>query len=243
MKRAARLLPVIAAALLAACAQAAPASTPTPTLLPSLTPTPPAAAPTAPVSTATPAEPTPIALQVTPLAGEGAVPPVTLDFPDGWGYAYDTLALIDVDNTLRPVPLAAYRGPVTGGTGTIVLLWGFPNFLAGGPLTLPGTPTPAPDLWADGLRLFRLALVDQGCNPGTDLQRPYSVGGLAATGTQFAIVDCPESPDTRGWFAGLQVGGLNFVFYLYAEPITAMDTAWDELQAILDTAVFNVPAD
>jgi hypothetical protein len=30
---------------------------------------------------------------------------------------------------------------------------------------------------------------------------------------------------------------------MYAEPITAMDTAWDELQAILDTAVFSVPAD
>lgn len=241
MKRAVCLLALVAAALLAACAQAAPTATPTLTPLPSNTPTPPATATAAPTPLPTDAAPTPITLQVTPLAGEGVVPPVTMDFPDGWGYAYDTLALMDMDNTLRPVPLALYRGPVTGGTGTIVLLWGFPNFLAGGPLTLPGTPTPAPNLWSDGLRLFRLALVDQGCNPGTDLQRPYSVGGLAATGTQFAIVDCPESPDTRGWFAGLQVEGLNFVFYVYAEPIEAMDAAWDELQAILDTAVFSVP--
>lgn len=239
MKRLVRPLAMTLAALLAACAGSAP--TPTPTLVPSSTPTPPPTATSAASATPDNAEPTPISLQLTPLAGEGAVPPVTLDFPDSWGYAYDTLALVDVDNTLRPVPLAFYRGPVSGGTGTIVLLWGFPNFLVGSPLTLPGTPTPAPDLWSDGLRLFRLALVDQGCNAGTDLQRTYSVGGLAATGTQFAIVDCPESPDTRGWFAGLQVGGLNFVFYMYAEPIAAMDTAWNELQAILDTAVFSVP--
>lgn len=233
------LLALALAALLTACAGAAP--TPTLTLVPSNTPTPPATPTLAPTPTPTDAEPTPIPLQITPLAGRGAAPPVTMNFPPGWAYAYDTLALVDVDNTLRPIPLAVYRGPVTGGTGTIVLLWGFPNFLAVSPLTLLDAPTPAPDLWSDGLRLFRLALVDAGCNAGTDLQRPYSVGGLAATGTQFAIVDCPESPDTRGWFAGLQVGGLNFVFYMYAEPITAMDTAWDELQAILDTAVFNVP--
>lgn len=233
------LLALALTALLAACAGAVP--TPTLTPVPSSTPTRPATSTPAPPPTPTDAEPTPIPLQLTPLAGSGAAPPVTMKFPAGWGYAYDTLALVDVDNTLRPIPLAVYRGPVTGGTGTIVLLWGFPNFLAGSPLALPGTPTPAPDLWADGLRLFRLALVDAGCNPGTDLQRPYTVGGLAATGTQFAIVDCPESPDTRGWFAGLQVGGLNFVFYVYAEPITAMDSAWNELQAILDTAVFSVP--
>ncbi|MGQ9888272.1 MAG: hypothetical protein ACUVSX_07245 [Aggregatilineales bacterium] len=241
MMRFVRVLAVTLSALLAACAGTAP--TPTLTPVPSNTPTPPATAtPTrAPIPTPPDAEPTPIPLQLTPLAGVGAAPPVTMNFPPGWAYAYDTLALVDVDNTLRPIPLAVYRGPVTGGTGTIVLLWGFPNFLAVSPLTLPGTPTPAPDLWSDGLRLFRLALVDAGCNAGTDLQRPYSVGGLAATGTQFAIVDCPESPDTRGWFAGLQVSGLNFVFYMYAEPITAMDSAWSELQAILDTAVFTLP--
>ncbi len=239
MMRLVRLFALTLTALLAACAGTVP--TPTLTPVPSSTPTPLATSTPASTPTPTNAEPTPISLQLTPLAGAGAAPPVTMKFPPGWGYAYDTLALVDVDNTLRPIPLAVYRGPVTGGTGTIVLLWGFPNFLAGGLLTLPGTPTPAPDLWSDGLRLFRLALVDAGCNSGTDLQRPYSIGGLAATGTQFAIVDCPESPDTRGWFAGLQVGGLNFVFYMYAEPITAMDSAWNELQAILDTAVFTVP--
>lgn len=239
MNRIVRLSVVCLAALLAACAQAAP--TPTLTLVPSSTPTPPATA--TPAATATPedTEPTPIALELTPLAGQGSAPPLTLDFPPGWAYGYDTLALVDIDNTLRAVPLAIYQGPVTGGTGTIVLLWGFPNFLTGSPLTLPGTPTPAPNLWSDGLRLFRLTLVDEGCNPGTDLERPYSIGGLAATGTQFAIVDCPESPDTRGWFAGLQVNGLNFVFYVYTEPISAMDTARAELQAILDSAVFSVP--
>jgi hypothetical protein len=83
-------------------------------------------------------------------------------------------------------------------------------------------------------------MVEQGCNAGTDLQRTYEVGGRSGSGTQFAIVDCPETPDTRGWFVGLQEDGLNFVFYVYADPIEAMDVAEEELQAVLDSVVFQV---
>jgi hypothetical protein len=52
-------------------------------------------------------------------------------------------------------------------------------------------------------------------------------------------VECPQLPDTRGWFVGLSAEGLNYVFYLFSDPIGAMDTGQSELQAILDTLVFH----
>lgn len=167
---------------------------------------------------------------------EQVPPPLILGLPDGWVAGYDVIVLQDVD-AIRNIPFAVYRGPVTGGTGNIVLLWGFPNLMLSD--GLPSTVTP--DLWLDGLRLLRLAIVESGCNIGTDLQRQYNVGGLAAIGTQFAAVDCPELEDTRGWFAGLRQYNLNYVFYVYTEPIGAMDTAEAELQAILDSVRFTVP--
>ncbi|MEO8395709.1 MAG: hypothetical protein ABI700_22130, partial [Chloroflexota bacterium] len=67
-------------------------------------------------------------------------------------------------------------------------------------------------------------------------------GGLQAIGTQFAAVKCPQLPDTRGWFAGLRQFEINFVFYVYTDPIAAMDgSAPNELQAILDTVQFVMP--
>ncbi len=227
--------------LLAACGQAGQENiTPTWTLVPSSTPTIEATAtpmltPTTPVSEAT-AEPT-VLVEITPLAGSADPPPLDINLPQGWRRGYDSYGLIDVDD-LRFIPVAVYQGPVTGGTGIIVLLWGFPSLVQGNPL-LEASATP--DIWVDALRLFRLAIVEAGCNPGTDLQRSYRVGGRAATGTQFAVIDCPESPDTRGWFAGLREGNLNFVFYVYTDPIAAMDSAQAELQAILDSVVFRVP--
>lgn len=243
-----RIVPLHLAAMiflisLSACESlAAPTPTMTPSPVPSSTPTEPPS-PTPPV-TATPLpdaveEATP-EVQISTLVGQGVPPPFDITLPDGWNSAYDALAFSDVDAALRAVQLSVYRGPVTGGTGTIVVMWGFPNIIAGNPFTLPGTPTPAPDLWSDGLRLFRTAMVERGCNAGTDLQRPYTVGGRTGSGTKFAIVDCPETPDTRGWFVGLQEQGLNFVFYIYAEPIEAMDAADSELQAVLDTIQFHV---
>ena len=200
------------------------------------------------IETDTPAAPEateepPIEIDFDILAGDGLPPPFDINLPDGWQHGYDILAIPDVDGSLRAVHLTVYRGPVTNGEGTIIVLWGFPNLIGGSPLTLPGTPTPAPNLWSDGLRLFRTALVDRGCNSGTDLQRTYSVGDRTGSGTQFAIVDCPASDDTRGWFVGLQEAGLNFVFYLFAEPISAMDVAENELQTILDSVQFHVDAD
>lgn len=224
---------------LTACAQAAPTPTNTPTLVPSSTPTiipsaTPNVTPTPAVSVA-PSE-TPIVVTVPPLLGQQLEPPIDIVLPQGWSVGYNTLALSDVD-TIRPVPLAIYQGPVTGGMGTIVLLWGFPSLMAGNAAL---TPDPQPSLWSDGLRLLRLAIVEQGCNVGTDLERSYRVGNLAATGTQWAAVDCPELPDTRGWFAGVHSEGLNFIFFVFADPIQAMDSGSEELQAVLDTVTFRV---
>ncbi len=240
-------LPGVLAVLLAltACAQAQ--ATPTLTPVPTSTPTAEPLPPTATVTTPSPditeeATDEPIVLEITPLAGSADPPPLDITLPVGWEEGYDTFALFDID-TLRAVPLAVYQGPITGGTGTIVLMWGFPSLINANPFeTETETPGDAPQIYVDGLRLFRLALVEAGCNPGTDVQRSYRIGTKAAVGTQFAIVDCPESPDTRGWFAGVQENGLNFVFFVYAEPIEVMDSAQDELQAILDSVAFRVVA-
>ena len=178
-----------------------------------------------------------LVITVEPLLGQRIPPPLTIELPRGWRVGHDTLLLEDVD-ALRNIPFSVYTGPVSGGTGTIVLLWAFPNLVAGNPLT--GSAV-TPDLYLDGTRLLRLAILEESCNVGTDLRREYSVGGLAATGTQFAAVDCDELPNTRGWFAGLQQFNLNFVFYVFTDPIDAIDTAEDELQEILDSVRFVLP--
>lgn len=182
---------------------------------------------------------TPVVVTLQPLLGEQIEPPLRIALPAGWRRGYDALLLDDLDVQVRTVPVAVYAGPVTDGTGTIVLLWGFPNLVAANPLQPEAAQ---PDLWADGLRLLRLAVIERNCNIGTDLRRDFTIGSLTAVGTYFAAVDCPELPDTRGWFAGVRESGINFVFYAYTEPITAMDgAAEDELQAILDSVQFDVP--
>jgi hypothetical protein len=180
---------------------------------------------------------TPIVITVEPLLGQSFEPPVDITLPDGWLVGYDTLLLTDVD-AMRPVPLVVWTGPVSGGSGTIILLWGFASLIAGNPLEAQ-VATPTPDLWADGLRLLRLAVIEQGCNIGTDLRRDYRIGLLPAVGTQFSAVDCPTTSDTRGWFAGVNESGFNYVFYVYTDPIDAMTQAGEELQAILDTVRFR----
>lgn len=181
----------------------------------------------------------PLVVNVQPLQGSGYEPPFEIILPVGWTRAYNVLQMLDTDQAVRLVPLAIYSGPITGGQGTIALLWGFPNFTSGNPFE-PGGGTP--DLWADGLRLLRLAVIEPGCTIGTDMRTSYTIGGLPAVGTQFSAVNCGELPDTRGWFAGIEQHGLNFIFFQYAEPIDAMTTGQAELQAILDSIVFQIAA-
>ncbi|MBZ0280842.1 MAG: hypothetical protein K8L97_08875 [Anaerolineae bacterium] len=258
-------MPLWLVLFLAACSSA-PAATSTPTLLPSLTPsvTPDVQAAVeatltvlAPTTVAmqltaestaedTP-EATPVVVEVDPVLGQAVDPPLDITLPEGWALqANDTLVLSDLSSTeeLRGIPFVAWNGPVTGGTGTIVLLWGFPSLVplddTNAAAAMIGTPPPA-DLFADGLRLLRLAVIDPSCNIGTDLRRTYRIGTLSAVGTQFAAVECPDLPDTRGWFAGVQANNLSFIFYVYTDPIEAMDTGRDGLQGILDTVQFRVP--
>jgi hypothetical protein len=263
--------------VLAACGQAAaPTATPAPTLVPSLTasPTediaaavaatltamvPPGAIPTDITLTPTPENTaegtpetteTPIVVTLQPLAGTKIDPPISISLPADWSILLtDVQVLPDVDSNIRGFPFQVYSGPVTGGKGTIVLYWGFPNFSGSDSAVaqMSGTPV-APDLWSDGLRILNLAVVEQGCTVGTDLKRSYRIGLLSGSGTQFSAVKCPQLPDTRGWFAGVQEQGLNFVFYVYVEGAQVMDntnldafrSASDQLQAILDTVQFHV---
>lgn len=242
----------------AACGQATPTSTPQPTLVPSLTPssaadiqqaveatltalgpTSPPDATFAPDFTLTPT-PTVIVITLPPLTGDQNPPPLDITLPEGWQSAYNMQVLpnpTEVDN-LRAIPIAVYSGPIEGGRGTIVVYWGFGNLV--NPLPAPGTPI-AIDLWSDGLLLLRQAVVEPQCNIGTDLKRTYRIGLSSAVGTEWSAVTCPELPDTRGWFAGLTENRINFVFYAFADPITAMNTGADDLQAILDTVRFRVP--
>jgi hypothetical protein len=131
------------------------------------------------------------------------------------------------------VPVAIYSGPIPGHeaiTGWVVTLWGFPSLSATGQA----------DLWADGLRFLRGALLDTSCNVGTDLARTFSVGGREdATGTFFQAVGCQGEPDAAGWFAGLQEQGGNYVFFVYTEPLEGLNTAMPALQAILDSIVWR----
>ena len=191
----------------------------------------------APDSTFDPQATEPIVITLPPVQNQEIPPPLNLTLPDGWRTRHDTLLLGDVD-AMRSVPFSYFTGPVTGGTGNIVLLWGFPNLVAGNPFDASGVQV---DLFTDGLRLLRLAVIEQGCNIGTDLRREYSIGGLTAVGTQFSAVTCPETSDTRGWFAGLQQNDINFIFYAYTDPIEAIDGARAELQAILDSVRFAFP--
>ncbi len=176
--------------------------------------------------------------------------PVNITLPEDWTVSLsDVLLLRDVD-AVRTIPFTLYKGPVEGGTGSIVLLWGFPNVTTGNPLEAElGVATPVPNLRIDGLRLLRLAVVEQGCNVGTDLEREYPLGGQVGVGTEWSAVDCPELPDTRGWFVGVRQFNLNFIFFAYVEPIdpsaiTEQERiARQQVQSILDTVTFIDPAD
>ncbi len=194
---------------------------------------------------APPPETTPVELPST--VQESFPVPVDITLPPDWELTLnDTLLLNDIDS-VRTIPFTLWQGPVPGGaTGSIVLLWGFPNVTTGNLMAaeMGMDITPEPNLRIDGSRLLRLAVVEQGCNIGTDLEREYMVGGQAGTGTAWSAVDCPALPDTRGWFVGVREQGVNFLFYAYIEPIDPAGVteterqARAELQSILNSVSF-----
>lgn len=189
-------------------------------------------------------------LVLPPVANQTVGTPIELALMDGWQIVInDTLLVPDID-AIRTVPFVMYRGPVAGGTGTIALLWGFPSIVSGNMIEAQmGIATPTPNLWTDGLRLLRLAVIENGCTVGTDIERQYTVGGQTGTGTQWSAVNCPELPDTRGWFVGVEQFGLSYLFYAYVEPIDpnglteSEQQAREQIQAMLDSVQFRSPDD
>mgnify|MGYP000647159838 CR=1 FL=1 len=207
----------------------------TETLTPTPSPTPESTAESTLDPDATP-EPTQITLTIEPVTGQKIPPPIDITLPTGWQFGYDTVVQPDLDG-LRLYPVAVYTGTLEGGgQGTIIVVWGFANMTAGNPITGAAEI----DLWADGLRLWRLLINEVGCTVGTDLRRDFTIGDRAAVGTEVSAVNCPREPDATGWFGALQVDGLNFAFYAFTDPQSILGSAQDELQAILDTVSFRV---
>lgn len=190
-----------------------------------------------PTATATP-------VPIDALLGLSIEPPMEITLPDDWErtlldtYIYHDI-MADSDGQLETVPIAIYHGPVADGDGWIVVLWGFDSIV---PIDTSLEDFNERALWLDGLRLLQFIIFDVRCNVGTAPQREYTIGEYTALGTTFSAVDCPfDVPDTRGWFAALEVDGLNFVFYNYIDPIPPVGSQSEyDLQAILDTVEFSV---
>ncbi|MGJ3238151.1 MAG: hypothetical protein ACFE0Q_05540 [Anaerolineae bacterium] len=197
-------------------------------------------------------EPTPPTLVIEPLLGIGVNPPLDITLPDDWELVMrDTFTyrdLLQEDNGgIETLPIDVYYGPVTGGNGWIVMLWGYDSLVPYDPSLSEAQYTEAQYYerasWLNGLRMLQLVVFDSTrCNIGTAPQREYELGGLLAIGTTFSAVDCPfEQPDTRGWFATLNISNLNFSFFAYADPIQPAGAPFEtELQAILDSIEFRV---
>lgn len=133
------------------------------------------------------------------------------------------------------VPFGYYSGPVAGGTGVITVLYGFGSIV-------PEFGDRSPNVFADALRLLLFAVIEPTCEYSFEEERTFSVGGRTARGTVYAANQCPDNlPSIQGWFAALNVEGLNFAFYAYTEPIEAMTSATRaELQAVLDSVEIDL---
>ena len=240
-----RFILIVALLVMVGCSGSGsdPTSTPTntPTLLPSLTPT---IAPSAtPFPTLEPqpevtVEPTDL-IEIVVEGSEGAEvpPPINIQLPEGWDQIDGTQPVMDIQG-LTAYPFTIYFGPVTGGRGVIVVMWGFSSITTGSPSAENFGQF---NLGLDASRLLRLAIAVD-CNVGNnpDNDTVFRIGELEAFGSNWAAVDCPEGQeDTKGWYAGTRQNGVNFAFYAFGEPIETMDgPARAELQAILDTVEF-----
>ncbi|MCC7446526.1 MAG: hypothetical protein IT324_03870 [Anaerolineae bacterium] len=193
---------------------------------------------------------------LTPLPTQAALqpggpPPLDIKLPPDWKFGYQLVPIRD-QFVQASMNMAVYQGPVTGGQGTIIILWGFPSLappptLSGAQLLTNAPGTPAPDLqaqaiWADGLRLLQGTVLDLTCNVGHFGQRTLTIGGQQAIGEYFAASQCQGEPDTAGWFAGLKQGGGTFLFYAYIDPVQAYNQGRPEVQQILDTVAFHTPS-
>lgn len=199
--------------------------TPLPTLTPPGTPSPDTSLFSTDLST-----PGPDTVSTSPAIHPGSPPPLTITLPEGWSEGHLLVPFRTLD-MIRDVPLTIYTGPLDGGaTGYIYLFWGFPSV---------ASPSGEINLWADGLQILRGSLVSETCNLGIYEQQAFSVGGREAIGTYYQADSCDGEEDTAGWFAALQMGGGNFVFFTAVEPFDALPAQRPALQTILDSVVFD----
>ena len=150
------------------------------------------------------------------------------------------------------VNLALYSGPVKNGTGTIIVLWNYPSLGPPPTLTGPGpSATPAPGvtpldyqselLWSDGLRMLQGTVLDITCNVGHYNEQTFSIGGKPGIGAYYNASQCPGTPDTAGWFAGVNQFGVSYLFYVYIDPIDAYNDGRGDIQKMLDAIQFLQP--
>jgi hypothetical protein len=192
-----------------------------------------------PTATITPGGPTltPTPIQLDPLLSIGIEPPMDITLPDEWLFGYDTLAYRDIDGSIQTALIAVYTGPVTEGTGWLILIWGHNSVV--NPFEME---SPERAAFLDGLRLLRLVIFDPTCDVEVEPQTEYSVGQEPAQGAEFTALNCPEEqPDTSGWFAALTQEGMNFAFYAYVDPMQDTDApGMAEVQTILDSINFRL---
>lgn len=175
-----------------------------------------------------------IELNISPLIEIGFEPPLHIRLPSGWTSRSDALMLPDLEGTVA-VPFGFYNGPVTGGRGSIVVLYAFSSLI---PSTTPNIPA---NLYGDALRMLLFTVIEPTCEYSFEEEATYRIAGRTARGALFAANQCPDGlPSLQGWFGALNVDGLNFAFYAYTEPYEAMNpVSRAELQAILDSVVFD----
>jgi hypothetical protein len=254
--------------MLAACVSAPPSPTPEPiptnTAVPTNTPNPTSTSTPPPIATEEVAsateelavDGTPVST-IEPLIVTDLVVPIRIDLPEGWLTGSSAVAsevgeefigtalMLDEGLGVPFLPFTIYRGPVTGGTGYITVVWGFQNITTA---TYGLQEQAQIDLRGDGVRLLNIAVLEAGCNIGFDVDREFAIGNTLGAGAYFAANNCPapegstvRPPDVKGWFLVTQQNGINFAFYAYTEPGEAMDgEALNELQAIMDSIVFDM---
>lgn len=190
--------------------------TPTPTVAPSITPTPPS-------------------IQLA------APPPLVIDLPESWqeGHVSVPITSAFADDVIN---LSIYEGPVFGDTYAYIwVLWNFDAIPDGTSSIADGTITLS--LWPNAL-LYLRSFLFAGCNIGFDpeLRRPYTVGTQTGDGAIFSAVGCgPEIEDVAGWFVAAPTEFGNYIFYIGVTPVDNVLDAQDALQGLLDSVEFLPP--
>ncbi len=204
----------------------------TPTMRPSATATPAASAMTPTPGSESLPLPT-LAAEMPVLPGDP--PPISITLPEGWNSIDIVVPYRTFDNdTVRDVPLTIYFGTLPDGSrGFIYLYWGFPNTVS--------LATGEYNLWADGAQILRFSLVGSDCNLGVYDQRTFPVGDQEGVGAFYQAADCPDEPDTAGWFSVMRMYDGGFAFFVAVEPPEALTTQRDFIQQVLDTVEFIPP--